>query len=306
MEETHDSIIHCIDSNSREFPEKLKDIPDSPKCLYYKGRLPENGRPSIAIVGARMCSTYGRIQAFEFAKFLSRAGVQVISGLARGIDSEAHKGALEGDTPTFAVLGSGVDICYPAGSRSLYQRIPKTSGGIISEYPPGTQALPMFFPARNRIISGLADVVLVVEARERSGSLITANYALEQGKSVYALPGAVNDALSQGCHKLIYDGAGIAYCPEILLGEWGIFKKNRKKTDEKNKIRLASDMKLVYSCLDLRPKNLDEIIRKTGFTPGKTSSLLIELKLLGLAAEVGRQNYVAISNNSVQLNCYRD
>ena len=292
MEETHDGIIHCIDCNSVEFPEKLKNIPDSPKHLYYKGALPENAKPTIAIVGARMCSAYGRIQAFEFAQFLSRAGVQVISGLARGIDSEAHKGALEGDTPTYAVLGSGVDICYPAGSRSLYQRIVKNGGGILSEYPPGTEALSYHFPARNRIISGLSDVVLVVEARERSGSLITANYALEQGKSVYALPGAVNDALSQGCHKLIYDGAGIAYCPEILLGEWGISRRNSKKSKEKNKIRLASDLKLVYSCLDLRPKNLDEIIRKTGFTPGKTNSLLMELMLMGLAAEVGRHNYV--------------
>lgn len=292
MEETHDSGIHCIDCESREFPEKLKNIPDSPKCLYFRGQLPDDKRPSIAIVGARMCSAYGRIQAFQFARFLSRNGVQVISGLARGIDSEAHKGALQGDTPTFAVLGSGADMCYPVSSRALYQRVLKSGGGILSEYPPGTEARPHFFPARNRIISGLSDVVLVVEAREKSGSLITANYALEQGKSVYAVPGAVNDALSRGCHKLIYDGAGIAYCPEILLGEWGISQTNSKKTQEKNKIRLASDMNLVYSCLDLRPKNLDDIIRKTGFTPGKTSSLLIELELLGLAAEVGRHNYV--------------
>ena len=188
-----------------------------PKQLYYIGRFPEDNKPTAAIVGARLCSAYGRIQAFRYGKFLSEHGVQVISGMAAGIDAEGHKGALEGGTPTFAVLGNGVDICYPSSSRGIYRRIPQKNGGIISEYEPGTRGRAYHFPARNRIISGLADLVLVVEAKEKSGSLITASCALEQGKMVYAIPGAVNDALSRGCHKLIYDGAGIAYSPEILL-----------------------------------------------------------------------------------------
>lgn len=238
-----------------------------------------------------MCSPYGRIQAFRYAKALSSAGVQVISGLAQGIDAEGHKGALEGDTPTFAVMGNGADLCYPAANRPLYERILRENGGILSEYAPGTQPRSYYFPARNRIISGFSDAVLVVEAKEKSGSLITASCALEQGKAVYAVPGAVNDLLSVGCHKLIYDGAGIAYTPEIILEELGITSEVTENTKEKNKLGLASDLNMVYSCLDLRPKNLDYIVRKTGLSPGKISNCLVELQLLGLVQEKGRYYY---------------
>ena len=291
MEEMH-TEIRCVKAGSPKYPRRLEQLADMPEQLYVKGNLPDDEKPSIAIVGARNCSAYGRIQAFQYAKTLSMAGVQVISGMALGIDAEGHKGALEGGTPTFAVLGNGVDICYPRENRSLYGRILREKGGIISEYAPGTTARNYYFPARNRIISALADIVLVVEAKEKSGSLITANYALEQGKSVYAIPGAVNDLLSRGCHKLIYDGAGIAYCPEIILEEWGISPGIPFKTQQKDNLGLASDLDLVYSCLDLRPKNLDYFIQKTGFSPGKTSSLLMELSLLGLARETGKQYYV--------------
>ena len=133
-----------------------------------------------------------------------------------------------------AVLAGGVDICYPAGNKALYERILRERGGIISEQPPGMRARNYFFPARNRIISGLADMVLIVEAREKSGSLITAQWALDQGKTVYAIPGPVNEELSIGCHKLIYDGAGIAYSPEILLRELGMNYENKVKSDSKN------------------------------------------------------------------------
>lgn len=292
MEGTDEKIIRCIDYYSQEYPEQLRNYPDMPKKIYVKGRLPVPGQPSAAVVGARMCSPYGRIQAFRFAKELSNAGVQVLSGLAYGIDAEGHKGALEGGMPTFAVLGNGADICYPAGNRLLYQRILRNGGGIISEYPPGTMPRNYFFPARNRIISALSDLVLVVEAKEKSGSLITARCALEQGKAVYAVPGPVTEKLSQGCHMLIYDGAGIAYSPEILLCEWGILPKQRKKSEEKKKLGLATDLNLVYSCLDLRPKTQDDFIRETGFPPGKVNNLLLELELMGLARETGRNHYV--------------
>ena len=144
--------IRCAEKNSRIYPAKLREISGMPERLYYIGRFPENDRPSAAIVGARLCSTYGRIQAFRYGKFLSEHGVQVISGMAAGIDAESHKGALEGGTPTFAVLGNGVDICYPSSSRSIYRRIPQENGGIISEYEPGTRGRAYHFPARNRII----------------------------------------------------------------------------------------------------------------------------------------------------------
>ena len=292
MEEKTEERIRQISSKSAEYPQKLNNYPKMPEILFVKGNLPDAKKPTAAIVGARACSPYGRIQAFRYAKILSSAGVQIISGMAYGIDAEAHKGALEGGTPTYAVLAGGVDICYPSGNRPLYARILRENGGILSEQPPGMRARNYFFPARNRIISGLADLVLIVEAREKSGSLITAQWALDQGKIVYAVPGPVNEALSMGCHKLIYDGAGIAYSPEILLRELGLNCENKVKSPEKNDLGLASDLKLVYSCLDLRPKSTDFLIQKTGLPPEKIGSLLLELKLSGLVREIGRHYYI--------------
>ena len=292
MEEKPEERIRQISSKSAEYPQKLNNYPKMPEILFAKGNLPDAKKPTAAIVGARACSPYGRIQAFRYAKILSSAGVQIISGMAYGIDAEAHKGALEGGTPTYAVLAGGVDICYPSGNRPLYDRILRENGGILSEQPPGMRARNYFFPARNRIISGLADLVLIVEAREKSGSLITAQWALDQGKIVYAVPGPVNEALSMGCHKLIYDGAGIAYSPEILLRELGLNCENKVKSPEKNDLGLASDLKLVYSCLDLRPKSTDFLIQKTGLPPEKIGSLLLELKLSGLVWEIGRHYYI--------------
>ena len=292
MEEKPEERIRQISSKSAEYPQKLNNYPKMPEILFAKGNLPDAKKPTAAIVGARACSPYGRIQAFRYAKILSSAGVQIISGMAYGIDAEAHKGALEGGTPTYAVLAGGVDICYPSGNRPLYARILRENGGVLSEQPPGMRARNYFFPARNRIISGLADLVLIVEAREKSGSLITAQWALDQGKIVYAVPGPVNEALSMGCHKLIYDGAGIAYSPEILLRELGLNYENKVKSPEKNDLGLASDLKLVYSCLDLRPKSTDFLIQKTGLPPEKIGSLLLELKLSGLVREIGRHYYI--------------
>lgn len=288
--------IQCIDKNSISYPKRLKELSRMPEKIYVKGTIPDDNVPSAAIVGARMCSAYGRIQAFKYSKALSACGVQIVSGLAYGIDTQAHLGALEGKKPTYAVLGSGLDICYPSKNRKLYERILRDGGGIISEYPEGVPVKKYHFPERNRIISGLSDLVLVVEAKDKSGSLITAQYALDQGKTVYAIPGSVQEELSRGCHKLIYDGAGIAYEPEVLLEEWGISSENMKKR-EKRKIGLASDLKLVYSCLDLRPKNTEFIIDRTGFSPEKVSNLLMELELLGLAREAGRHYYIKGEND---------
>ena len=237
--------IKSVTREDPDFPERLRGLSGMPKKLYYIGNLPDPGKPTAAVVGARMCSPYGRCQAFKYARTMAEHGVQIISGMARGIDTEGHKGALDTSTPTFAVLGSGVDICYPGSNRRLYQRILEKGGGIISELPPGTSPVNWAFPARNRIISGLSDAVLVVEAKEQSGSLITANFALEHGHSVYALPGAVTEELSRGCNKLIFDGAGIAYSPEIMLMEWGIEVKNRLQKAEKKKLGLAPDLDLV-------------------------------------------------------------
>ena len=170
----------------------------------------------------------------------------------------------------------------------------REKGGILSEYPPGTQPRNYHFPARNRILSALSDLVLVVEAKEKSGSLITAQWALEQGKAVFALPGPVNEELSRGCHRLIYDGAGLAYKPEVLLEELGINCKNTVKSSEKKNLGLASDLNMVYSCLDLRPKSRDSIMQETGLSAEKTGSILVELSILGLVREISRHYYVKI------------
>ena len=221
--------MRYIDRRSPEFPEKLRHIDAPPDGLYVLGSLPDPRKKSVAVIGARACSAYGRAEAVRFAAELAACGVQIISGMAYGVDSWAHHGALEAGGATFAVLGTGADVCYPPSSRLIYQRIPAEGGGILSEVPPGTGAQAGHFPVRNRIISALADIVLVIEARRKSGSLITADLALEQGRSVYALPGRCRDAASEGCNYLIFQGAGIALSPQILLEELGIRKKDGPK-----------------------------------------------------------------------------
>ena len=209
-----ESIVY-YDKGTKEYPERMMPFSDMPEGIYVKGRLPRDDRPSAAIVGGRVCSAYGREQARRFAREMAASGVQIISGLASGIDAAAHEGALEGGGTTFAVLGCGVNICYPRENYPLMRKILGQKGGVLSEFPPGERPLAWHFPQRNRLISALADLVLVVEARKKSGSLITADFALEQGKSVYALPGRVNDSLSEGSNRLIAQGAGIAVEPNV-------------------------------------------------------------------------------------------
>lgn len=270
------------------YPEKLQQLTDSPKGIYVKGNLPSPKQPSVAIVGARMCSNYGQVQAYEIAKYLSAHGVQIISGLARGVDGYAHQGALKGGTPTFAVLGCGLDTCYPRQHIGLWKQIQEEQGGILSEYPICTPPLKAYFPQRNRIISGLADLVIVIEAKKKSGSLITADCALEQGKSVYALPGRIWDELSFGCNYLIAQGAGILYSPECILEELHIDRK--KNNQRKINLGLASDLKLVYSGLGFEPKKLDDLSKELQIPPEKLAESLLKLELEGYIEQV-RMNY---------------
>ena len=272
------------------YPQRLKYFENMPEKLFVKGKLPDENKKSVAIVGARSCSYYGRTQAYEFARKLAENGVQIISGMAMGIDGWAHRGALDGGGETFAVLGSGVDICYPRQNADLYRKIPQ-QGGILSEYEPGDQPLAWHFPLRNRIISGLADLVLVIEARKKSGSLITVEYALEQGRTVYALPGRVGDALSEGCNHLIFQGAGIAKSVEIIMNELEISVKLNKKLNENSKIRLASREEMVYSCVDLSPRHMDEILLRAGLEPAETQAILLKLELEGLVNEPIKNYY---------------
>lgn len=285
--------IRFVSREHPDFPGRLLDIPDSPGGLFVKGRLPGEGA-AVALVGARDCSAYGRNTALWFGRELAASGVQIISGMARGIDGQGQRGALQGGGETFAVLGSGVDVCYPVQNRELYLRLEK-EGGLLSESPPGTPPLKHLFPLRNRLISGLSDAVLVIEAREKSGSLITADFALEQGKDVYAVPGRLQEALSGGCHNLIRQGAGLAVSPKQLLEDLQLFPENRSLKKEKSKMALESSENLVYSCLSLQAVNLDAVCSETQLPPQEVSGILTRLVLKGYVREIYKNYYTRVS-----------
>ena len=225
------------------FPAKLLSIPARPFGIFVKGKLPDIRQRSLAIVGARDCSEYGQYVAKHFAEKMAQNGVAVISGLARGIDGIAQRSAMEAGGESFGVLGCGADICYPKSNEKLY-RMCMEHGGILSTYLPGTPPTPNLFPPRNRIISGLSDGILIIEAREKSGTIITADLALEQGRDVFVIPGRVTDRLSDGCNSLIRQGAALIQSPEQLLEELHIGYEKMSALgyeDEENSYELANE-----------------------------------------------------------------
>ncbi|MCI9320396.1 MAG: DNA-protecting protein DprA [Lachnospiraceae bacterium] len=299
----------------KEYPDKLKNIPDAPAGLYVRGKVPVESEITVAVVGARDCSEYGRYVAEELGTFLGKSGVTVVSGMARGIDGISQWAALEAGGTSIGILGCGVDICYPARNRALFDRLSE-QGTIISEYPPGTPPRPMNFPARNRIVSGLADAVVVIEARCRSGTLITVDMALEQGKEVFVVPGRVTDRLSDGCNRLIKQGAAIMLSPEELLEELRELKeqsrehiaaavpakgnKNHKARYEKDKENqkeqkhqkerkqeeqisdLPPELRKVYQALDFYPQSVEQIMEHLSF---ETSQRQVAVQLIRLCME---------------------
>lgn len=293
--------IRLLLPSDQEYPERLKNMYDMPQWLFVRGTLPDEQRPSAAIIGARSCTSYGKQEAEYLGKLLCRAGVSVISGLALGIDGAAHRGVVsvrnnpeldhsEEGRP-FAVLGSGIDVCYPAAHRGLYEEICRLGGGIFSEYGPGEAPSAGHFPVRNRIISGLSDAVIVVEARSRSGSLITADLALEQGKEVFALPGRRTDPLSIGCNRLIRDGAAILTEPEELLEFFQIKDKKLPEVLKKSVNGLAKTEKMVYSCLDSSPKHVEEIMKQSRLSAGACMTALLNLELNGYVIQPLNHHY---------------
>lgn len=287
-----DKIIFLTEK-SDVYPSRLRNMSDAPLVLFVKGNPAHIARleePSVSVIGSRICSCYGTFTAEKFSRELSLNGINVISGMARGVDSAAHKGALLGKGVTVAVLGCGVDICYPPENRSLYDEIEK-NGVLLSEYPPGTKPFAWQFPERNRIISGLSDCVIITEAKEKSGSLITARWALEQGIDVFAVPGRINDPLSQGCNHLIQEGAmPVTDVSDILLA-LGMNYKNFQK----QKIFLEKENEVVYSVLGLYPQSIDEIFEKTNLPTGELYTVLLQLQLAGLIEEPVK-NYYAKKN----------
>lgn len=290
-----DRGIRLVTRQDAEYPRRFLDLPGMPYALYVKGKLPDEERKAVAVVGARRCTPYGERMTLKFAETLAENGVRLISGMARGIDGAAQRGALNAGGQTFAVLGCGVDVCYPREHKGLYEDIQR-DGGVISEYPPGFPPLPANFPARNRIISGLSDVVLVMEAKEKSGSLITADMALEQGRDVYALPGPIESALSAGCNRLIRQGAGILLSPQDLLEEMQITPEkevDRKRGKAgKNKIMLESGEILVYTNLGLYPKSREELLQLTGLSARELTAHLVSLELKGYIEERSKNYYI--------------
>lgn len=285
--------IYFISYEDEEYPKKLKQLYDYPCGLFVKGRLPSEERASVAIIGARNCSAYGKEMALYFSEELAKAGVDVISGMARGIDGYAHQGALAVNGFTYAVLGTGIDICYPRENIELYRKMEK-QGGIISEFVPGEEALPFHFPMRNRIISGLSDGVLVIEAKEKSGSLITVDQALEQGKDIFVVPGRIGDRLSEGSNRLIKQGGILVTEPVDILNFYSEKIKFQYKEWKKINNVLDSKQKIVYASLSLMPKHLDEILNDTGLIMTQVIQILTQLELQGYIKQ-STKNYYMIS-----------
>lgn len=276
-----------------DYPKRLMELYDKPGILYYRGKLPKEDCLNVSIVGSRRCTEYGKCVARDIASLLADRGANVISGLALGIDSEAHKGALKVGGVTYAVLAGSSYKCYPSSNYRLYMEI-INSGGAISEFGPDSVTVPGMFPLRNRIISGLSDVVIVVEAAEKSGSLITVSHALEQNRAVYAVPGRIGDGFSAGCNRLIAEGAGIIVSYDAFLEELGlgvIVEKNSENTN----LCLAREEKMLYSLLlDFTPRSLDTIIMSTGAEPKKVLEWLLSLELKGYIKEISKNFYVRI------------
>lgn len=279
-----------------EFPEVFRTLYDCPIGLFVRGRLPDPGLSAAAIVGARRCTPYGRNAAERFGRELAEHGVAVISGMAEGIDAAGQWGALRAGGLSVAVLGSGIDVCYPRANRGLYERLAE-EGGILSEYGPGEAGLPFHFPVRNRLISALSQVVLVMEAREKSGSLITVDRALEQGRDVLALPGRVGDPLSAGCNHLIRQGAGILTCVEdvceaLHLEERKPRQESAKTPEEMRPTKLSEDAQQVYELLAAEPVHQDALAAQLGWPLPRILEILWELEAQGLCRAASSGTYL--------------
>ena len=286
----------------QDYPKLLAEIPDPPVVLFYLGKLPPDelpdDPPKVAIIGSRRCSEYGLSAARRFGLALAKRGVIVVSGMARGIDSMAHRGALEAiseesDKTTIAVLGCGADICYPAENRSLRDNIAK-HGCVLSEYPPGVGPRASHFPARNRIISGLSQIVIVIEAGKKSGTLITVDQALDQGRDVMALPGNITNKYSEGTNSLIKQGAEPVCNYEDILHMLGMTanKKANIKSEKIKEPNIATGEKLVYDVLASRPYTLDELSIKTKSQPQIVQHILTMLELKGYVKRLPGMRYV--------------
>ncbi len=292
-------IISCIDP---EYPASLKEIYDPPMLLFAKGSSIPSFETFVAVVGSRNPTPYGIKMAQKIGKELAQRGIHVVSGLARGIDGAAQWGCIQGGGYTIGVLGTGVDVIYPASNKKLFQEVIE-KGCVVSEFPLGTRPEPRNFPIRNRIISGISSGVVVVEAARKSGSLITASQALDQGREVFAVPGSALSVRSSGAHYLIKQGAKLVESAEDILEELGPMGRpglqrgegpGKSEKEEAIVEQLGKNARAIYEILSHYPIHLDELVRQTGLQPGAVSGLLVEMELLGLVKQLTGKMFVRI------------
>lgn len=286
------------------YPDRVKQLPDPPAGLFVRGHPEVLNDPMIAVVGSRNASPGGRENAFEFARFLSRCGLGIVSGLAIGIDGRAHEGALAGGSPTVAVCGTGLDQIYPAEHRGLAESIVER-GALVSEFPPGTPPRRENFPRRNRLISGLSLGVLVVEAGLRSGSLITARLASEQDREVFAIPGSIHNPMSRGCHRLIKQGAKLVESAEDVLSELRAVIDLREPTESGRPEGSSSasvdpdpEYEEFLAACGHDPFTVDQMVSRTKLTSAEVSSMLLILELQGLVESGPGGRYTRVSKRS--------
>ena len=272
---------YVITFNEANYPSQLKEIADPPPVLFIRGNMDLLFLPQIAIVGSRNPTYLGEETAFNFAKTLSRYGYVITSGLALGIDAASHRGALNAKGYTIAVAGTGLDRVYPAQHRDLATEIVNT-GAMISEFPPGTTAKANHFPRRNRIISGLCQGLLVVEAAKQSGSLITARMALEQNREVFAIPGSIHNPLARGCNALIRDGAKLVETTQDILEELNqYYQQDKDFPPLQTESMLDLEQQTLLNHIMFSPTSIDDIVQNTGQSVKVISSMLLILELQG-------------------------
>ena len=272
---------------SEDYPINLRDIEYIPQVIYYKGDILPEDEFALSVVGSRKCTTYGAWATEYFARSISELGIRIVSGMALGIDSISHRSALKVGGRTIAVLGCGVDIAYPQTNFRLYNEIIE-NGAVMSEFPVGMPPLAHNFPVRNRIISGLSKALLVIEAQERSGTLITARFANEQSKEIFALPGNINSLYSKGTNKLIKDGALIATNYQDIIDsviDFSEFILNKNKKEKDLDILDAKEL-LIYNLINEEPKSQNKISTITGFSIIETNTILTALELKGFIKEL--------------------
>jgi DNA processing protein len=287
-------IVPFIDST---YPARLRMIPDPPPLLYLKGEIRSEDQKAVAVIGSRSTSDYGRRVARDLCRGLASLGFTVVSGMARGIDGAAHETSLNAGGRTIAVLGSGVDRVYPAEHDKLYQRIIE-NGAVISEFSIGTRPLAFNFPARNRLISGLSLGVVVVEATEKSGSLITAALALEQGREVFAVPGEVGASRSRGAHRLIRQGAKLVETVDDIIEEIApqlVVRGGKAASAPRRTLpqSLGVEFQTIFALFEERPVQIDEVIERSGYSPSRVSEILLELELQGYIRQLPGKKYTA-------------